>query len=68
MSFTVVNGREDHELRDAVSRGVADRLVRLLSVPSHPASVQAVLDEQDRAKTDRAERLAQPTLVSPSMA
>jgi len=68
MSFTVVNGREDHEVRDAVSRGVADGLARLLSVPSHPASVQALLDEQDRAKTDRAERFARPALVSPSKA
>ena len=59
MSFTVVNGREDHELDDAIRRGVAIGLVRLLEVPRHPASVQAVVDEHVRAERDRAESLAQ---------
>lgn len=46
MSFTVVNGRDDHELEDAVRRGVADGLARLLGVPGHPNSIQAMLDRK----------------------
>lgn len=52
MSFTVVNGRDDHELEDAVRRGVADGLARLLRVPGHPDSVQAMLDKDARAERD----------------
>ncbi len=33
MSFTVVDRRDDHELEDAVRRGVADGLARMLGVP-----------------------------------
>ena len=50
MSFTVVNGREDHELEDAVRRGVAEGLARLLGVPKHPDSVQAMLDQNARGE------------------
>lgn len=64
MSFTVVNGRDDHELEDAVRRGVADGLARLLGVPGHPACVQAVLDERTRAEQDRAERSAELAVSS----
>ena len=44
MSFTVVDRRDDHELEDAVRRGVADGLARLLGVPKHPVGVQEILD------------------------
>jgi hypothetical protein len=40
-----VDRRDDHELEDAVRRGVADGLARLLGVPEHPASVQVILDK-----------------------
>ncbi|SDO58022.1 hypothetical protein SAMN05216360_12822 [Methylobacterium phyllostachyos] len=43
MSFTIVTGRDDLELEEAVRRGVADGLARLLRVPEHPDSVQAML-------------------------
>lgn len=62
MSFTIMKGRDDHELEDAVRRGVADGLARLLGVPSHPASVQAVLDEHARAEQDRVEPSAKSAL------
>ncbi|MGT2486175.1 hypothetical protein ACU4GA_09820 [Methylobacterium oryzae CBMB20] len=39
-------------------RGVADGLARLLGVPRHPDSVQAILDEDVRAEEDH----ASPTL------
>lgn len=52
MGFTVVNGRDDHELEDAVRRGVADGLARLLGVPRHPDSVQAMLDGDPRLEKD----------------
>ncbi|MEE7493778.1 hypothetical protein MOTC310_26470 [Methylobacterium oryzae] len=58
MSFTVVGPRDDQELEDAVRRGVADGLARLLGVPRHPDSVQAILDEDVRAEEDH----ASPTL------
>ena len=41
----VVDRRDDHELEDAVRRGVADGLARLLGVPEHPVGVQAMLDK-----------------------
>ena len=49
MGFTIVDGKDDHEQEDAVRRGVADGLARLLGVPKHPDSVQAILDTQARA-------------------
>lgn len=52
MSFTIVRGRDDHALDDAVRRGVADGLARLLGVPKHPDSVQAMLDNDDRTESD----------------
>ena len=55
MSFTVVNGGDDHELEDAVRRGVADGLARMLGVPRHPDSVQAMLDQDARTENDRLE-------------
>lgn len=55
MSFTVVNRRDDHELEDAVRRGVADGLARLLGVPEHPDGVQAILDQKKPAERERAE-------------
>jgi hypothetical protein len=51
MSFTVVNGRDDHEFEDAVRRGVADGLARLLEVPRHPNSVQELLDKGARIES-----------------
>jgi len=48
MSLTIVNGTDDLELKDAVRRGVADGLARLLSVPEHPDSVQAMLQSETR--------------------
>ncbi len=45
MSFTVVGPKDDHELEDAVRRGVADGLARMLGVPKHPVGVQAILDK-----------------------
>lgn len=53
MGFTIVNGRDDHEQEDAVRRGVADGLARLLGVPRHPDSVQAMLDKSTGAEKDR---------------
>ena len=50
MSFTVVNRRDDHEQEDAIRRGVADGLARLLGVPKHPDSVQAMLDQNYRGE------------------
>jgi hypothetical protein len=47
MGFTVVGSKDDHELEDAVRRGVADGLARLLGVPKHPVGVQAFLDTND---------------------
>lgn len=55
MSFTVVNGRDDHELEDAVRRGVADGLARLLGVPRHPECIQAMLDRDAAAENDSSE-------------
>lgn len=55
MSFTVVNGGDDHELEDAVRRGVADGLARMLGVPRHSDSVQAMLDQDARTENDRLE-------------
>lgn len=52
MSFTVVRGRDDHELEDAVRRGVADGLARLLGMPKHPDRVQAMLDKDARTEPD----------------
>ncbi|MEE7504291.1 hypothetical protein MMR14E_13930 [Methylobacterium mesophilicum] len=52
MSFTVVKGSDDHTLEDAVRRGVADGLARLLGVPRHPDRVQALLDAGARTQSD----------------
>jgi hypothetical protein len=52
MSFTVVKGRDGHEVEDAVRRGVADGLARMLAVPAHPVGVQAMLDKDARAEKD----------------
>jgi len=53
MGFTVVNGCYDHEQEDAVRRGVADGLARLLGVPKHPDRVQAMLDRDALSEEDR---------------
>ena len=44
MGFIVATAKDDHAQEDAVRRGVADGLARLLEVPKHPDSVQAMLD------------------------
>ncbi|MGU3665111.1 hypothetical protein ACLBX9_13100 [Methylobacterium sp. A49B] len=59
MGFTVVEGRDDHELEDAVRRGVAEGLARLLGVPRHPESIQTILDQNARAEQAHVE--AEPT-------
>lgn len=50
MSFTVVDRKDDQEQEDAVRRGVAEGLARLLGVPKHPDSVQAMLDQNARGE------------------
>ena len=52
MGFTFVAGKDDHELEDAVRRGVADGLARMLCVPKHPDSVQALLDDDARSEAE----------------
>ena len=52
MGFTFVAGQDDHALEDAVRRGVAEGLARMLGVPSHPEGVQALLDNAARAEDD----------------
>ena len=52
MGFTFVAGKDDHALEDAVRRGVAEGLARMLGVPDHPEGVQALLDNAARAEDD----------------
>ncbi|WP_243987925.1 hypothetical protein [Methylobacterium sp. E-046] len=52
MGFTFVTGQDDYVLEDAVRRGVADGLARMLGVPKHPDSVQAMLDSDARAREE----------------
>lgn len=66
MSFTVVKGRDDHALDDAVRRGVADGLARLLGVPKHPDSVQAMLDNDGGAEGDGPKPLRAPVRADQS--
>jgi len=58
VSFTVVDRNDDHEQEDAVRRGVADGLARLLGVPKHPDRVQAMLDQN--ARDEQVPSLAEP--------
>lgn len=67
MSFTVVGPRDDQELEDAVRRGVADGLARLLGVPRHPVGVQALLDE-NAAKNAESESPSEQTRRFPAIA
>jgi hypothetical protein len=61
VSFTVVGYRDDHELEDAVRRGVADGLARLLGVPEHPVGVQAFLDKNAPGLDEEREGLSEQT-------
>ncbi|MFB0488730.1 hypothetical protein ABIE45_001316 [Methylobacterium sp. OAE515] len=65
MNFTVVGSKDDHELEDAVRRGVADGLARLLGVPKHPVGVQAFLDTNDlnydKEREGKSEQTHSPT-------
>ncbi|WP_243922311.1 hypothetical protein [Methylobacterium sp. E-065] len=61
MSFTVVGPRDDHELEDAVRRGVADGLARMLGVPKHPVGVQAFLDKNAHESDEGSEGRSEPT-------
>ena len=51
MAFISVSGSYDQEQEDAVRRGVADGLARLLGVPAHPQGVQEMLDRAAQAET-----------------
>lgn len=61
MSFTVVGLRDGHALEDAVRRGVADGLARLLRVPEHPVGVQVLLDKNIREFGQESEGLRERT-------
>jgi hypothetical protein len=45
MALITVSGRDDDEMEDAFRRGVAEGLARMLGVPAHPKSGQALLEE-----------------------
>lgn len=68
MGFTVAATRNDHTQEDAVRGGVADGLARMLGVPKHPDSVQAILDRDTRAEKDRGKVPARPKSVPTAMA
>lgn len=65
MALITVSGRDDDEMEDAFRRGVAEGLARMLGVPAHPKSVQALLEES--AQYDEGS-VRQPTQTEASSA